>query len=204
MSEPKYEIVLGERFAQDLQRLAADARRDPSGRGAHLRKQVLSQIKDLAEGKTDGHHPLGYEAGKGDLRDCVTAYVQSDPQKKADHRLVFRESGPATPGGQPRRELLAIKPRQGSGNIYEHACARLNRHPNDRQPGLNRFGDRPASSGGNQAQRQAELDAKRAVAQAWAGQQPLSSSRPLDPAQFGGRRQTTSAGPSRSTPRQER
>jgi hypothetical protein len=134
----------------------------------------------------------------------VTAYVQSDPQKKADHRLVFRESGPATPGGQPRRELLAIKPRQGSGNIYEHACARLNRHPNDRQPGLNRFGDRAASSGGNQAQRQAELDAKRAVAQAWAGQQPLSSSRPLDPAQFGGRRQTTSAGASRSTPKQER
>ena len=65
MTEPKYEIVLGERFAQDLQRLAADARRDPSGRGAFLRKQVLSQIKNLAEGKTDGITRWGMSRGRG-------------------------------------------------------------------------------------------------------------------------------------------
>ena len=89
MSRPEYEIVLGSKFVEDLQRLAADARRDPTGRGAFLRQQVLAQIKGLTEGRTDGHHPLGYEAGKGDLRDCVTCYMRSDPQKAADHRLVF-------------------------------------------------------------------------------------------------------------------
>jgi hypothetical protein len=172
---------------------------DPAAHG-HLYRETLREIEKLRTGDSDGHHPLGYESGKGDLRDCVTAYVQSDPQKKADHRLVFREIGPAAPGGQPRRELLAIKPRQGSGNIYEHTCARLNRHPADRQPGLNRFGDRAASSGGNQAQRKAELDTMRAVAQASAGQQPLSTSRPLGAAEFGRRGQTTSTGPSHQAP----
>jgi hypothetical protein len=128
---PRYELVLNEKFEQDLKRLAADAR--------------------------------------------------------ADYRLVFREMPPERPGGPPRRELLAVKPRQGSNGIYAHACARLERHPNDRQPGLNTFGDRPAGSGGNQAQRQAELDEMRAIAHAYAGQQPLATSRPLDPAQFGAR-----------------
>jgi hypothetical protein len=148
VSRPEYEIVLGSKFVEDLQRLAADARRDPTGRGAFLRQQVLAQIKGLTEGRTDGHHPLGYEAGKGDLRDCVTCYVRSDPQKAADHRLVFREMGPSAPGELPRRELLAVKPRQGSGNIYEHTCARLDRHPDDRQTGLDRFGDRVPGSAG--------------------------------------------------------
>jgi hypothetical protein len=181
----RYELVLGEKFAQDLMRLAADARSDPSK--VFLRQQVMKEMRALAAGASDGHHPLGYESGKGDLRDCVTSYVQSDPQQKADHRLVFREMPPAGPGQLPRRELLAVKPRQGSGNIYEHVCARLNRHPHDRQPGLNAFGDRPAGSGGNQAQRKAELDAMRLVAHTYAGQQPLATSRPLDPASFGSR-----------------
>lgn len=191
MSEPPpgYRIDLASKFVEDLQRLAADARHNPRGNGPFLRQQALRLIKQLAEGKSDGHHPLGYESGKGDLRDCVTAYVQSHPEKRADHRLVFREIGPDSPGERARRELLAIKPRQGSGNVYEHVCARLNRHPFDRQSGLNQFGDRSADSGGNQAQRQAELDAGRAIAHAWAGQQPLASSRPLDVAQFGRRKQ---------------
>jgi hypothetical protein len=44
---------------------------------------------------------LGYEAGKGDLRDCVVGYVQSDPEQKADYRLVFREIGPGATRRQP-------------------------------------------------------------------------------------------------------
>jgi hypothetical protein len=36
--------------------------------------------------------------------------------------------------------------------------------------------------------------------QAWAGQQPLSTSKPLDVAEFGRRGQTTSTGPSRAAP----
>jgi hypothetical protein len=181
MSPPDgYQLLGNDGFDLDYRRIDAVASRNPAGPEATLRRQVLRQMLDLANGKTDGHHVLGHESGKGDLRDCVVAYVQSHPERKADYRLVFREIGPAAPGELPRRELLAIKPRRGSNNIYAHVCARLNRHPVDRQPGLNRFGDRPADSGGNQATRQAELDAKRAIAHAWAGQQPLASSRPLD------------------------
>ncbi|MFG1812348.1 hypothetical protein ACGFIF_01165 [Kribbella sp. NPDC049174] len=195
MSSPSgYELLLTDKFVDDLRRLAADARRDPGK--VFLRQQVLRQIDQLSSGSTVGHHALGYEPGKGDLRDCVVGYVQSDPEQKPDHRLVFREIGPGAPGELPRRELLAIKPRQGSNNIYAHVCARLDRHPNDRQPGLNTFGDRPADSGGSQASRQAELDTKRAIAHAWSGQQPLASSRPLQlggsasraPTEHGGRR----------------
>lgn len=181
MSDPPgYRIELAAKVVEDLQRLAAESRRDPRGDHPFLRQQVLRLIKELGEGRTDGHHPLGFEVGKGDLRDCVTAYVQSHPEKKADHRLVFREIRPESPGDRPRREVLAVRPRQGTGNVYEHVCARLNRHAADRQPGLNRFGDRAADSGGNQAARQAELDVRRAIAHAWTGQQPLASSRPLD------------------------
>jgi hypothetical protein len=173
-----YLVEAAPEFMRDVQLLRAAAKSDPA-RHLHLYREVLRSIDELRKGLTDGHHALGYESGKGDLRDCVTAYLQADPQDKAGHRLVFREIGAAEPGGLPRRELLAVKPRQGAGNVYEHVCARLRRHPADRQPGLNRFGDRAPGDGGNREQRQAELDTKRAIAQAWAGQRPLASSRPL-------------------------
>lgn len=67
---PSYELLLTREFVDDLRRLAADARRD-LGR-VFLRQQVLRLIDRLADGATDGHHALGYEPGKGDLRDCVT------------------------------------------------------------------------------------------------------------------------------------
>jgi hypothetical protein len=143
--ESGYSISASPKFAQDLQFLRSRAMADPAAHG-HLYRETLREIEKLRAGTSDGHHPLEYETGKGDLRDCVTAYVQSDPQKKADHRL--------------------------------------------------------ASSGGNQAQRRAELDTQRAVAQAWAGQQPLSTSKPLDAAHFGRRGQTRSAGPSHQAPQQ--
>lgn len=174
-----YRLVAGPEFDLDFRRIDRAASRNPLGPEAVLRRQVLRMMLDLANGKTDGHHALGFEPGKGDLRDCVTTYVQSDPQSRADHRLVFREMSPAAPGEFARRELLAVKPREGRNNIYAHVCARLERHLYDRQPGLDRFGDRGAGSGGSQVERQAELDVKRAIAHAWDGQQPLSSSRPI-------------------------
>lgn len=174
-----YRLVAGPEFDLDYRRIDRAASRNPDGPEAVLRRQVVRAMLDLANGKTDGHHALGFEPGKGDLRDCVTVYVRSDPQGRADYRLVFREMAPAGTGQQARRELIAIKRRDGRNNVYTHVCARLNRHPDDRQPGLERFGDRRAESGGSQAARQAELDAKRAIAHAWDGQQPLRSSRPL-------------------------
>ncbi|WP_130447121.1 hypothetical protein [Kribbella rubisoli] len=176
--ETRYLVVGGEKFHQDVRALRRQAEA-VGGRHLHLYRELLREIERLRNGTTDGHHALGYEAGKGDLRDCVTAYLRSDPGRNADYRLVFREIGPAEPGQLPRRELLAIKPRHGRNNIYAHVCARLSRHPNDRQPGLNRFGDRRPDARGSEAARRAELDAKRAIAHAWAGQQPLGSARPV-------------------------
>lgn len=173
-----YRLVAGPDFDLDYRRIDVAASRNPSGPEAALRRQVVRAMLDLAAGKSDGHHALSYAPGKGDLRDCVTAYLRTDPGRPADYRLVFRELGPTAPGELARRELLAIKPRRGRNNIYAHVCARLNRHPNDRQPGLDRFDSWQEFSGGL-ATRQAELDAKRAIAHAWDGQQPLRSSRPI-------------------------
>ena len=173
-----YQLVAGPGFDLDYRRIDVAASKDRSGPAAELRRQVLRTMLDLASGKSDGHHALSYAPGKGDLRDCVTAYLRSDPQKPADYRIVFREMGPTAPGGLARRELLAIKPRRGPNNIYAHVCARLHRHLGDRQPGLDRFDSWQDLSGGV-ATRQAELDAKRAIAHAWVGQQPLRFARPI-------------------------
>lgn len=188
----RYEILYGEQFVVDLLRLSAD----PDKRD--LRRRVLAEIEALRRGSSDGHHALGYAKGKGDLRDCVTSKVQSDPNEKADYRLVFREMPPEHPGGLPRRELLAIKPRHGHNGVYAQMCARLHRHRNDLQPGLGAFGDRPAGSGGNRARRKAELDAKRAIAMAYKGQRPLPTSRRLSAELLAKVIRPARAGPTRS------
>jgi hypothetical protein len=199
--DAQYVVLVGEGFAQDMRALYEQSVREPSGPSAVLRRNVLREMASLASGASDGHHVLGYGAGQGDLRDCVASKLQSDPQHKADHRLTFREI-PAMnlEGDFDGRELLAIQPRHGDGNIYEETSTRLGRDLQTQQPELDRFGHRPPSSGGNQAQRQADRDAKRAIAHAWTGQKPLSTSRPLDAALFGGRRPqqtTTSPAPTR-------
>jgi hypothetical protein len=125
----------------DLERMRRQAKADPS-QYRHLLRNVLRELDDLRDGTSNGHHPLGFESGKGDLRDSVTSYIKSDPQKKDDYRLVFREMPPQRPDGPPGRELLAVKPRRGPGDIYEHSLARLSRHVNDQEPGLGVFGDK--------------------------------------------------------------
>jgi hypothetical protein len=198
--QPAYELLVGEQFLDDLRRTVEEADHNPGGKADFLRRQIFREMSDLMSGASNGHHVLGYEAGKGDLRDCVASKLQSDPQHRADHRLTFREIPAMNLAGDLNgRELLAIQPRHGDGNIYEATSARLGRDLQTKQPNLDRFGDRPASSGGNQAQRQADRDAKPAIAHAWAGQKPLSTSRPLDAAQFGGRRPPRTA-PSSARP----
>jgi hypothetical protein len=195
--QPAYELMIGEQFIEDYRRIAEEANRNPGGKADFLRKQIVREMSDLISGASDGHHVLGYEAGKGDLRDCVASKLQSDPQRKADHRLTFREI-PAMnlEGDLNGRELLAILPRHGNDNIYEQTSTRLGRDLQTQQPDLDRFGHRPPSSGGNQTQRQADRDTKRAIAHAWAGQKPLTTSKPLDAALFGNRRpQQTTASP---------
>jgi len=185
---PVHELLIGEQFSDDFRRLAEEADRHPGGQADFLRKQILREMSDLMSGRSDGHHVLGYEAGKGDLRDCVASKLQADPQRRAEHRLTFREI-PAMnlDGDRNGRELLAVHPRHGDNNVYDATSTRLGRDLTTRQPELDRFGDRSASSGGNEAKRQADRDTQRAIAHAWAGQKPLSTSKPLDAAQFGTR-----------------
>ncbi|GAA3148501.1 putative alpha/beta-hydrolase family hydrolase [Kribbella aluminosa] len=97
-----YELIINEGFAMDYRRLTAAAGRNPRGPEDYVRRQVLREMQEFAAGSSEGRHALGYESGKGDLRDCVTAYLQSDPQAKADYRLTFREMPPAAPGGGVR------------------------------------------------------------------------------------------------------
>lgn len=175
-----YELIQTPEFAVDVERLRRQAIADPD-RFEQLYRHVRREMVDLEDGSSSGYHALGYEPGKGDLRDCVTCYLQSDLHRRPDYRLVFREMPAERPGGPPRRELIAVRPRRGSGNIYEHVLARLHRHPDDLQPGLGVFGMRRSGRGGNEAARQAELAAKRAIALAFAGQVPLPTSRLLDP-----------------------
>jgi hypothetical protein len=42
----------------------------------------VTELEDLRSGASNGHQSLGYEAGKGDLRDCVASKLHSDPQQK--------------------------------------------------------------------------------------------------------------------------
>lgn len=184
---PEYRLLGSAGFVADLARLESQVAADPKGAGAALYRNLLREIRDLAAGRSDGHHVLGFSEGKGDLRDCVASKLQSDPQQKADHRLTFREIPALNAGGVlDGRELLAVQPRQGAATIYDQTSARLGRDLHSHRPELDRFGDRPAGSGGNEAQRRAERDTRRAIAHAWSGQKPLATSRPLDPAHFGG------------------
>jgi len=183
---PHYELLGSADFFADLAELDSHVAADPTGPSAVLYRNLLREIRDLRTGRSDGHHVLGYEEGKGDLRDCVASKLQSHPEQKADHRLTFREIPALNVGGELNgRELLAVQPRQGADNIYVQTATRLGRDLRSRLPRLDRFGDRPAWSGGNEVQRQAERDIRRAIAHAWGGQKPLATSRPLIPAQFG-------------------
>ena len=81
----KYLVIGLEKFHQDLHFLRRQANASPA-EYRHLYREVLREIENLRDGSTDGHHTLGYEQGKGDLRDCVTAYIRSDPSRKPDYR----------------------------------------------------------------------------------------------------------------------
>jgi hypothetical protein len=58
----------------DLERMRRQAKADPS-QYRHLLRNVLRELDDLRDGTSNGHHPLGFESGKGDLRDSVTPYI---------------------------------------------------------------------------------------------------------------------------------
>jgi hypothetical protein len=73
--ESGYSISASPKFAQDLQFLRSRAMADPAAHG-HLYRETLREIgvervgsdpaaEKLLAGPSYGHHPLGYETGKG-------------------------------------------------------------------------------------------------------------------------------------------
>ncbi len=76
---------------------------------AHLWAVVVEALADLASGRSDGRHRLGFQPGRGDLRDCVTAYLRPEPSEPAAFWLVFREIRPGRSAADgPARELISF------------------------------------------------------------------------------------------------
>ena len=196
MTDPKRrQLLAGEGFVEDMQRLRDAAAREheqfpnsgqPADNVHRTRyRETLREIQRLEDGTSNGHHVLGQAIGFGDGRDVAASKISSGPGKPTD-RLTFREIPARNAGGQLNaRELLAVGPRHGPGNAYETTALRLGRDPNERLAALDRFGQVQISTGGKAHQRNAALDAQRAIALAYDGQKPLASSRPLSSADFG-------------------
>jgi len=61
-----------------------------------------------------------------DLSDCETTYVGTDPNRRPERRLVWRELPPKERGGKPRRQVIVLGPRD-AGEAYHEAGRRLGR-----------------------------------------------------------------------------
>jgi hypothetical protein len=208
-----YQILLSEGAAQDLRQMrdaaAAEAKqygndKDPA-HNVHRKafKETMRELEDLGTGKSNGHHVLGNHKGLGGGRDTIVSKI--DDGTGANLRLTMREIPARNAGGKDARDVIAIAPRHGPDNIYQRTGQRLGRGPNQTLQELDRFGDAQVGSGGKAHKRGPILDANRAIAHAFDGQQPLAGSRPLSETDFGqrtGTGTTKQAGRARETPQQ--
>lgn len=88
-SSPQYQLVLSEKFSQDLMRIAADARTDPSKQ--FLQQQVLREMQNLESGKANGHYALTLNPARAT---CATnqANRESDMEAKRAVALAYTSS----------------------------------------------------------------------------------------------------------------
>jgi hypothetical protein len=194
--ERPFQVLLGEDAVQDLTRMrdaaSAEAGQYPNDKApAHnanrtLYKNVLKELQDLETGASKGHHVLGAHRGLGDGRDIVVSKI-GDGTGKPNTRLTFREIPGRNAGGTDARDVIAIGARHGDNNVYQQTAMRLGRSADAQLPQLDRFGEAQVGSGGKAHQRHPVLDANRAIAHAFDGQQPLSGARPLSETAFGSR-----------------
>ncbi|HEY3001137.1 MAG TPA: hypothetical protein VGJ44_02205 [Kribbellaceae bacterium] len=104
---PVYTLLAGEGFLEDLRPLADPAQDRDSVE--HVWEVLAQTLDDLASGRSDGRHRLGFQPGRGDLRDCVVSYLRPEPGAPAVYWLIFREiDARHVGGGRPARELLTL------------------------------------------------------------------------------------------------
>jgi hypothetical protein len=140
-----YELAYTAEFIEDLQDLNAEAEQDPRGEAAKTLRVTVSALHDLRSGRERGTHRLGYMGTYPDLSDCETSYIGTDPNRRPEHRLVWRELPPAQPRGLPRRQVIALGPREG-GEVYREAGRRLEREPGIRLENLPSSAERAVAS----------------------------------------------------------
>jgi hypothetical protein len=127
MADPKrYELVPTEAFKNDLRRLHEQALEKPGGPEGRVVRVALSALEDLQSGRENGTHTLNFMTTHADLSDCETTYIGPDPVRRPTHRLIWRELPPAGPGRLPRRQIIALGPRDGA-EIYREVGRRLDR-----------------------------------------------------------------------------
>ena len=173
-------------FLARMAALTNAAATDPNGRS--ILKEALKTVEGLEHGTENGHHPLGFTLGNGDLRDCTVSAFRSSPQAKLDHRITWRQLPPQSDGRPPAREIVDIGPRHGTPPYYERQCQILGRTMDHSIEGNDVFGHRAAQSGGNQAARAIALEHQRLVALSRDGMTPLAGSIRLVPSLFGARK----------------
>ncbi|WP_412075417.1 hypothetical protein ACLF6K_05720 [Streptomyces xanthophaeus] len=110
---------------QDLQALHDAAVTHPRGPEGRLLWVALKHLGRIQQG-APSTHPLGYMPSYPDLSDCETTYVNTDPNAKPSHRIVWRERAPQRPGEPVTREIIALGER-ANGQAYYMAGQRLGR-----------------------------------------------------------------------------
>lgn len=124
-AQPAYELRFFPGFKEDMKHLGASAMDNPRGPEDRLLRVTLNKLAWLKDG---GHstHALDYMPSYGDISDCDTTYVGTDPDVKPSHRLIWREFAPSRPNALPVREVIALGERQ-FGAAYHIAAQRLGR-----------------------------------------------------------------------------
>jgi hypothetical protein len=183
---PEHELWGTPEFIARMSELTSAAGTDPRARS--VLKEALKMVEALESGIENGHHPLGFTPGKGDLRDCTVSEFRSNPQAKFDHRLTWRQLPPQSEGSPPAREIVDVGPRHGTPPFYERQCQILGRTMSQEVQANEVFGHRAAESGGNQAARSAALQAQWVLAMSRDGVAPMTKSTRLEAGHFGTRR----------------
>lgn len=125
MAGAPYDLSLHPEFERDLQSLAADAGRNPTGESRRLLMVTLNALEAIRDG-TIPERRLDQMSTYPDLSDCNKVYIQTDPNDKPKYRLVWRELPAGEPGGRPVRQVIQLGTRE-LGSVYHLAGQRLGR-----------------------------------------------------------------------------
>ncbi|MER6520094.1 hypothetical protein ABT246_24970 [Streptomyces sp. NPDC001553] len=123
--QPPIRLLPTTGLKQDLQALHDAAVMHPHGPESRLLRVALKQLVRIEQGALSAHQ-LGYMPSYPDLSDCETTYVNTDPNAKPSHRIIWRERAPQRPGDPVTREIIALGER-ANGQAYYMAGQRLGR-----------------------------------------------------------------------------